>query len=416
MLDPVTLALALAGSIIVIGFLGNYFFERTGFPDMIFLIILGTLVGPIAKWVDTGFIIPLAPYFAALALVFILFDGGMAMNIYRVFTESPRATVLAVVGFGLSVAATTLFSALLLMPDKPIAYSLLLGTILGGSSSIIVISLASRIRVSEKCSTILSLESALTDILCIVFSLTIIEITLGATVDLIRIGQTIASKFSIGIVLGIIFGLLWLSALKKIAKAPYAYILTLAVVLLAYAISETLGGSGALCCLLFGIVLGNEKEIYRMLRMGRPVETVIDAGLKRFESEVAFLLRTFFFVYIGLISTIGDIRIALAGIVLSLLLLLVRFGAVRIATARCSELVEEHQIMSVILTRGLATAVLATLPLQYSGKNPTFTELSSIYGIRLYEIYINIVVLVILATAIIATVGIPILRRRAKKG
>lgn len=86
-----------------------------------------------------------------------------------------------------------------------------------------------------------------------------------------------------------------------------------------------------------------------MLRMERPVETIIDAGLKRFESEVAFLLRTFF-VYIGLISTISDIKIALPGIV-SLVLLLVRFGVVRMATARCSELVEERPIMSVILTR-----------------------------------------------------------------
>jgi len=405
-MDPVTLTLALAGSIIVIGFLGNYFFERTGFPDMIFLIVLGILIGPAAKLVDTGFIMPLAPYFAALALVFILFDGGMAMNIYRVFTESPRATILAVVGFGLSVAATTLFAALLVIPDKPITYSMLLGTILGGSSSIVVISLASRIGVSEKCSTILSLESALTDILCIVFSLTIIEITLGSTVDPIRIGQAIASKFSIGIVLGIIFGLIWLSVLKRILKAPYVYILTLAIVLLAYAVSETLGGSGALCCLLFGIVLGNEKEIYRMLRMERPAETVIDVGLKRFESEVAFLLRTFFFVYIGLISTISDIRISLLGVILSLILLLARFGAVRIATAR-SELIEERPIMSVILTRGLAAAVLATLPLQYSEANSTFKELSGIY--------INIVVLVILATAMIATIGIPILRRRVKK-
>ena len=415
-MDPVTLALALAGSIIVVGFLGNYFFERTGFPDMIFLIVLGMLVGPIAKLVDTGFIMPLAPYFAALALVFILFDGGMAMNIYRVFTESPRATILAVIGFGLSVAATTLFSAFLLMPDKPITYSMLLGTILGGSSSIIVISLASKIGVSEKCSTILSLESALTDILCIVFTLTIIEITIGGAVEPLAIGQAIASKFAIGIVLGAIFGLLWLSALKRIARAPYAYILTLAVVLLAYAVSETLGGSGALCCLLFGIVLGNEKEIYRMLRMEKPTETVIDAGLKRFESEVAFLLRTFFFVYIGLISTIGNVRIALLGVILSLILLLVRFGAVRIATARCIELTEERPIMSVILTRGLAAAVLATLPLQFSNENPTFMEQSPIYNMHLYEIYINIVVLAILATAIIATIGIPILRRRAGKG
>lgn len=295
----------------------------------------------------------------------------------------------------------------IVIPEAPIIYSMLFGTILGGSSSIVVISLASRIGVSEKCSTILSLESAITDILCIVFSLVAIEIALKGSVDLVTIGQSVASRFSTGIVLGIIFGLLWLSIFKRIAKASYAYILTLAIVLLAYAFSESLGGSGSLCSLLFGIVLGNEKEIYKMLRMEKPSGTVIDAGLKRFESETAFLLRTFFFVYIGLIVTISEFKIVIVGIMLSLILLLVRFGAVKIATVRSSELVEERPIMSVLLTRGLAAAVLATLPMQYAEENPVFKELG--------PIYINIAVLVILATAIIATVGIPLLKRKAKK-
>jgi cell volume regulation protein A len=144
-----------------------------------------------------------------------------------------------------------------------------------------------------------------------------------------------------------------------------------------------------------------------MLRMERPLDLVVDAGLKRFESEVAFLLRTFFFVYIGLIVTISEIKIVIVGVILSLMLLLVRFGAVKIATIRCSELAEERPIMSVVLTRGLAAAVLATLPMQYADENPIFKELS--------PIYINLAVLVILTTAIIATVGIPILKRKAKK-
>jgi cell volume regulation protein A len=406
-MDPVTLALILAGSIIVIGFLGNYVFERTGFPDMLLLIVLGLLLGPFTGLVDANSIIGLAPYLAALALVFILFDGGMAMNIYRVFSESPRAVILAVVGFAMSAIVTTLFMAFIVIPDVPLLYSVLFGTIFGGSSSIAVISLASRIKVSEKCSTILSLESALTDILCIVFSLTIIEILMGAAFDLTTIGQLIASKFSTGIVLGVIFGFIWLSVLKRIVRTSYAYMLTLAVVLLAYAFSEYLGGSGSLCSLLFGVMLGNEKEIYRMLRMERPLDLVVDAGLKRFESEVAFLLRTFFFVYIGLIVTISEIKIVIVGVILSLMLLLVRFGAVKIATIRCSELAEERPIMSVVLTRGLAAAVLATLPMQYADENPIFKELS--------PIYINLAVLVILTTAIIATVGIPILKRKAKK-
>jgi len=417
LVDPVTLALILGGSIIVIGFLGNFLFERTGFPDMLLLIVLGMLLGPVTGLVDSSSIMGLAPYLAALALVFILFDGGMVMNIYRVFSESPRAAILAVAGFVMSVIVTTLFMMYIAIPDVPLLYSVLFGTILGGSSSIAVISLVSRIKVSEKCSTILSIESAITDILCIVFSLIVIEIILkGTAVDFTTIGQSIASRFSTGIVLGIIFGFIWLSVLKRIAKASYAYMLTLAVVLLAYAFSEFLGGSGALCSLLFGIMLGNEKEIYRMLRMERPSNLVVDVGLKRFESEVAFLLRTFFFVYIGLIVTISSITTVITGIILSLMLLLIRFGAVTFATIRSDELVKERPIMVVVLTRGLAAAVLATLPSQYST-----SEAIAKYGspaelfAKLSSLYINLAVLIILATAIITTVGIPLLKRRAGK-
>ncbi|MEM3699416.1 MAG: cation:proton antiporter [Candidatus Bathyarchaeia archaeon] len=412
-MDPVTLALILAGSIIVIGFLGNYLFERKGFPDMLLLIILGMLFGPVFGWVDASSIMGLAPYLAALALVFILFDGGMAMNIYRVFAESPRAFILAIVGFVLSVIATTLFMAYIVIPsDVPILYSVLFGTIFGGSCSVAIIPLTSRLKISEKCSTVLSLESALTDIFCIVFSLVIIEIILKGAVDLTTIGQSIASRFSTGIVLGIIFGLIWLSVLKRIAKASYVYILTLAVVLLAYSLSEFLGGSGSLCSLLFGIMLGNEKEIYKILRMERPPNMVVDVGLKRFESEVAFLLRTFFFVYIGLIVSITDVAIVITGIILSLILLLVRFGAVALTTVRSDDLAKERLIMSVMLTRGLAAAVLATLPLQYADPLK-YPEASSIFEV-LSPIYINLAVIVILATAIIATVGIPLLKRRAE--
>jgi len=316
--DPITVALLLGGSIIVIGFLGNYLFEHTGFPDMLLLIVLGIFLGPVTGLVDSSAIMSLASYLAALALVFILFDGGIAMNIYHVVSESPRSAILGVTGFVINVIATTLFMTFIVIPDAPLVYSVLFGTIFGGSSSIVVISIASRIKVSEKCSTILSLESAITDILCIVVSLAVIEIVLkGVSIDFSTIGQSVVGRFSIGSVFGIIFGIIWLNALRRIVKASYAYMLTLAVVLLSYALAEYFGGSGALCSLLFGVVLGNEKEIYKILRIEKPTNTAVDAGLKRFESEVAFLLRTFFFVYMGLIVTIGSITTIIIGVILS---------------------------------------------------------------------------------------------------
>ncbi|MCJ7767141.1 cation:proton antiporter [Candidatus Bathyarchaeota archaeon] len=413
MFDPVTLALIIAGAIIVIGFLSNYLLERKGLPDMLFLIVLGMLVGPATGLVDAATIMGFAPYLAVLALVFILFDGGMTMNIYHVFSETPRAAVLAAAGFTLSTIASSLLIYFLLIPNFPFLYALLFGTIVGGSSSIIVMSLASRIKLSEKGSTLLRLESALNDILCIVLSLVVIEIiTLGGTVDIPTIARSLASRFSIGAMLGIVIGIGWLSMLKRIVKASYSYMLTLGIALLAYALSEILGGSGALCSLLFGLMLGNEKAIYGILRMKKPPDQVVDPGLKRFESEIAFLLRAFFFVYIGLIVTLPKLTTVIAGIILALSLLLIRYGVVNLATIK-SKLTQERGIMSVLLTRGLASAVLATLTLQYADpvKYPNIGTLFQ----QLSPLYISMTVVVILATALIATVGIPVLRWRTRE-
>jgi len=411
--DPVTLALIIAGAIIIIGFLSNYLLERKGLPDMLFLIVLGMLVGPATGLVDASTIMGFAPYLAVLALVFILFDGGMTMNIYHVFSETPRAAVLAAAGFTLSTIASSLLIYFLLVPNFPFLYALLFGTIVGGSSSIIVMSLASRIKLSEKGSTLLRLESALNDILCIVLSLVVIEIiTLGGTVDIPTIARSLASRFSIGAMLGIVIGIGWLSTLKRIVKASYSYMLTLGIALLAYALSEILGGSGALCSLLFGIMLGNEKAIYGILRMKKPPDQVVDPGLKRFESEIAFLLRAFFFVYIGLIVTLPKLTTVIAGIILAISLLLIRYGVVNVATIK-SKLTPERGIMSLLLTRGLASAVLATLTLQYA--DPVkYPSIGTIFQ-QLSPLYISMTVVVILATALIATVGTPVLKWKTKE-
>ena len=391
-LDIVSLALIVSALIIVIGFLGNYLFERTGLPDMLLLIILGMVFGPILGVFDPEIVKGLSPYIAALALVFILFDGGMSMDLYQVFSHSPRAALLAVLSFLFSLLVVATFMIFLL--GVPLLYGLLFGGIYGGSSSIVVVSLAAKIKVSEKCSTTLTLESAITDILCIVVSLTIIGIILTGQADFVSVGAEIARTFLVGAVVGVIFGVGWLILLRRVIAVPFSYMLTLAMMLIAYVVSEQFGGSGALSSLLFGLTLGNERQIFKLFKRERLNGVAVDAGLRRFESEIAFLIRTFFFVFLGLIATIYDIGFVFLGVMLSLLLLLVRFGSVSLATLR-SELKEERPIMAVVLTRGLAAAVLATLPIQY--------------GLLYPDVFINLAVVIVLSTAIIATVGVVVI-------
>ena len=419
-MDPLILSLLMGSIIIVVGFICNYIFEKTGFPDMLLLIVLGIILGPLIRLIEPTFtresLMGLAPYLAALAIIFILFDGGMKMNIYQIFSESPRAVLLATLGFTLSTLTITLL--MMFAAKFPPRYALLFGTINGGSSSIAVISLAQKIKISEKTSTILSLESAMTDVLCIVVSLAVLEVIAGGnSANYADVGKMIASRFSVGAVLGVLFGVAWLAVLRKAIKLPYAYMLTVGMLLFSYALSEELGGSGALTCLLFGIVLGNEKEINRILKRERPSLITVDEGLKRFEAEIAFLIRSFFFVFLGLIAILPNPKGATNwnifvpyGVIVSLLLLLVRYLAVTVATVK-SEVRVEKTIMWVVFARGLAAAVLSTFPSQ-----PKYRD-----RFNLSELpdapnwYINIALIVILVTALICTLGIFLISRKRKE-
>ncbi|MCW4046797.1 MAG: cation:proton antiporter [Candidatus Bathyarchaeota archaeon] len=398
MVEPVSLALIVSALIIVIGFLGNFLFEKKGVPDMLFLIFLGIAVGPVLHIFEPNIVSGLAPYISALALIFILFDGGMRMGIRQALSHSPRAVLLAVTGFILSMLVVALFTIFVM--GVPLFYGLLFGSIYGGSSSIVVVSLTAKIKISEKGATTLILESAITDILCIVVSLALIGVILTGHTDYAYIGLGIAGRFIIGVVVGIFSGIAWLIFLKRVADLPFCYMLTLAIALFAYAISEVLGGSGALSSLLFGLILGNETQILNFLHLGTASKTSVDEGLKRFESEIAFFIRTFFFVFLGIIATISNVTFVFLGVMLSLLLLAVRIGAVQLSTFG-SELRKERSIMSVVLTRGLAAAVLATLPAQY--------------GLLYSDLFINFAVVIIVSTAIIATVGVIGISRKQER-
>lgn len=397
MVDSVSIALIISALILVIGFAANFFFKKTGLPDMLILIFLGALFGPVLGVFDPTSVESFAPYIAALALAYILFDGGMGLNIKRVLLNSPKALLLAILGFVFSILGVCAFTVFVF--NLPLIYGLLFGSIFGGSSSVVVISLASKIKLSDKGCTILILESAITDILCIVISLSLLDVIVTGQANVIAIGLGIAGKFAIGLAIGVALGFAWLFALRKVASLPFSYMLTIAVVLLGYAASESLGGSGALSALLFGLILGNEREILKMFRQNGYNSTngnngkrslAVSKGLKRFEAEIAFLIRTFFFVFLGIIFSISSLSLLLSGIVLSVILLVTRFGAVWLTTAKTS-LSKERPIMTFVLTRGLAAAVLATLPAQY---NLPYSDL-----------FVNLAVVIIVVTAIIATIG-----------
>ena len=207
-MDATALAFLVGALIIVLGFLGEEFFKRTSVPEPIFLLLFGVILDPVLHLFTYSALLSITPYFAALALIIILFDGGLNMNVQETFKGSLRAFTLALVGWGMNVATTAVLCKLLL--GWRWLNGLLLGSILGGSSSIIVVTLSRKIKASKMVETILSLESVLTDVFCTVGAFAVLGVMRSGQVILSDAVAAVAARFGVGILVGLLFGLAWL--------------------------------------------------------------------------------------------------------------------------------------------------------------------------------------------------------------
>jgi len=387
MSEVVAIGLLLVSLIIIIGFLSNYQFTRTGLPGILFLILLGFLVGPIFNFVKTEDIAGYAPYLADLATILILFEAGLAMNLQKTFRETPRALMITLLNlfFG-TIAVIVFFMSIEISP----LYGALFGIMISGNSAAVLIPIIRSIKLKEEVTTVITLESTLNNVFQVVSFLALIGIVASGSFNLFDIVQDIAARFCVGAVIGFMFGLFWFKVLSKIKREAYASMLTIAVLFVSYYISEYLGGNGALSALLFGLVLGNERLIFRIIDV-EAENTALDEYMIHFESDLAFLVRTFFFVYIGVTVNVSNPLWILYGAILSILLVVMRIFVIYITTIR-SSLQSERSLLSVVLARGLNETVLSVVFLSYN--------------LPYSDMFQQIAFIIIIITNLLTTIGV----------
>lgn len=395
MMTDVPTMFALLGGIIFVGFFGVLLFEKTRIPDVLLIIFLGVLIGPVYFGLTGSELMPkqqlsdIAPYFAALALIIILFDGGLGLDLDRVIRYFGITAVHSVLGFLISVLSVAPIGVIFF--DMPVGTALLLGSIIGGTTSAIVLPIISRMNVDEETRIILILESVITDVLCVIVSLSIIDILVTKSSDYSIAFKGLASGFSIAIVIALIFGLFWLWVLRYFEGKPYEFMITIAALFVLYACVEQLGGSGPLSSLIFGMVLSNSKFVTGMFKIR--TKFVLDQRIKQFHSEISFLVRTFFFVYLGVLIGISDVDLLfVAGAVAIIVAILLGRHVVTGVTVRLHpERTAERDLLWLMMPRGLAAAVLASYPMAE--------------GIQGSERFVDLAFIVIVATVIISTIG-----------
>lgn len=397
------LTFIIAAVILLIGFLGDLLLRRIGFPDILFLIIFGVILGPVLKIFSKETLAPVTPYLVTLSLMMILFYGGMEMNLSKVFSQSGRAALLAVtylvfVTVVIAVLATYIFSMTWIE-------ALLFGPMIAGTSSIVIIPLAKKLVLRQETSITISLESTITDVLNIVVFFALLAFFMQGNLDLSQAAHSIAAEFGVGILLGFVVGVVWLGILYRIRDEPYTYISTLAVLILTYEGSELLGGSGVLSALVLGLVIGNEAQVSSFVRMN--IDSTKFAELKsiltRFQSELAFLIRAFFFVFLGLIYDLSFETLTfglLVGLFFTCINISLRYLAVNLSVFR-SPMAADKSAITLLCGQGLAHATLSVIPLQL--------------GLPHSDIYSTIVATVIILTNVITAAGSVMISRRKRE-
>ncbi len=105
---PLDAFFGLLGGLIVLAFVANILYQRTRVSDLVVLIVIGVLLGPVLHWVDVDKFRPVTHAFGTLALIVILFEGGLELKLRDAIRHFPGALVLAILGYVLTVSPVAL--------------------------------------------------------------------------------------------------------------------------------------------------------------------------------------------------------------------------------------------------------------------------------------------------------------------
>ena len=242
----------LPAALLVLAVAANRFSKLTRVPDIIVLLLIGITLGPILHWINPQHFEGIISILGTLALILILFEGGLELRLRQAMHYFPAGLLLVSLSFGLSVALVAIMGRWLLHLEW--VDCLLLGAALGCTSGTIVIPALQQINTPDPVKITLTIESSLGEVIAVLL--------VGSLLKQGKEGSLLgglATDFShhiiVSLLVGFIVGAIWSRLWPKLAGMPNTNILNLGVVLGVYAVGDYFRGSGLLTVLVFGVTL-----------------------------------------------------------------------------------------------------------------------------------------------------------------
>jgi Na+:H+ antiporter len=354
-----------------LAYIGGILYTKTQIPDIFWLIAFGAILGPGTKLIDPITMSGLAPMLVLMALNLLMFEAGLNVEL-KTFRESmEKSGYLGVITFVLTtfIIGNGLYY---ILPELfTFTEALLLGSMIGGTSTSTVLSILGCLTISNsdagQCRLFLVLESIVTDSISIVTTMTLIRLIQTPEIPLSEGFKDIVFVFTIASFIGFIIGVIWVQMLNIARNRPFNYIMTIAVLFFSYILAEQAGGpgAGALAALVFGITLTNYPLIARQLGLNERVR-IERRRLRGFHEEITFLIKSFLFLFVGLQMRLELVYLGI-GIGIAVIIGIVRVISVFLTNMFTPLSDIEVKVSRIEFSNGLTAIVLAQLPLLVDG-------------------------------------------------
>jgi cell volume regulation protein A len=300
--------LGLVGGLLVLAFLANRVFRVTRIPDVVLLMALGVVLGPGLGLLHADALSRATNLLGTLAIILVLFEGGLELNLRDTLRHFPGSLLLACVCYVFTVALV----ALLMVKGLHLSLvnGLLVGAALGCTSSTVVLPVLQQMDAEEPVKVTLMLEASWGDVLAVLM----VGLLLGLQGQTGTMAGGLAHRFlvqvGVALLFAIVAGILWSRLLHVLSEQRFWQVLTFSMVLVLYAGMEALGANGLIAVLAFGLTISNFPGVDPSLGLTGPLTKLAESqqALLTFHSELAFLVRTFFFVLIGAVAQLGIFR------------------------------------------------------------------------------------------------------------
>ena len=374
---PFGLAVALVALAALLAVLSNRLSERVRVPAPAFFLIAAAVASDVVPKLH-AVPIKVDQRLVTVALVVILFDGGMHIGWSRFRSAAGAVVWIGVAGTAVTAGAMAVLAHLLF--GFSWLSALLLGTALAPTDPAVVFSVLGRREIAGRTGTIVEGESGANDPVAIALMVSLLGATGGGVGAVAEGVGEFALQMVLGVALGAVGGYLLLLLLRRVPlpNAALYPVQTTAFACLIYGVTTVAHGSGFLAVFLAGIIVGDARAPYK-----REIEHFA-AGLGSVAEIVVF---TVLGLTVSLEHVLHDGALWTGLALAALLILLVRPVLVGLVLAPIRLRRGERAFVLWAGLKGAVPIVLGTFVL--TGDVP---DASRIYGVIFVVVLISVVV------------------------